>query len=158
MASSNCNSKELSSILIDQDDNEDQNDLLKNQDDSDDQDGNEDQDNLLRNQDDSEEHDLLIMRDQDDNEDDLLTGDTETNGEQGDKDNTTRGKNSIKLILKRTPWLIIGLVILITGLLLSQHRIDLPYQPTASCTDQVNATNDEVNFTNHSATSYIQEL
>ena len=42
----------------------------------------------------------------------------------------------IKLLLIRTPWYIIGLVVLVTGVVLSQYRIHLPYE--AECDDMHN--------------------
>ena len=47
----------------------------------------------------------------------------------------------IKLLLIRTPWYIIGLVVLVTGVVLSQYHIHLPYE--AECDDTYND-----NFTN----------
>ena len=62
----------------------------------------------------------------------------------------------IRLILIRTPWYIIGLVVLVTGVVLSQYHIHLPYE--AECDDTYNdnftnsttthpITNDSVNYT-----------
>jgi len=100
--------------------------------------------------------------------DDLLTNEDQNNSEQennsdmelqsnkDDNSSTNRGKSPIKLLLSRIPWLIIGLLILVTGVILSQYRIHLPYHPAtaASCSvDVINDNNtdvDEMNFTNSS--------
>ena len=58
------------------------------------------------------------------------------------KNHTSRTSSSvIKLLLIRTPWYIIALVLLVTGVVLSQYRIHLPYE--AECDDIYND-----NFTN----------
>ena len=58
------------------------------------------------------------------------------------KNHTSRTSSSvIKLLLIKTPWYIIGLVVLVTGVVLSQYRIHLPY--AAECDDIYND-----NFTN----------
>ena len=54
----------------------------------------------------------------------------EENNTSDEEDETT---SPIKLLLIRTPWYIIGLVILITGVVLSQYTIHVPYQ--AQCDD-----------------------
>jgi len=54
----------------------------------------------------------------------------EENNVSDDDEQTT---SPIKLLLIRTPWYIIGLVILITGVVLSQYTIHVPYQ--AQCDD-----------------------
>ena len=54
----------------------------------------------------------------------------------------------IKLLLIRTPWYIIGLVVLVTGVVLSQYHIHLPYK--AECDDTYND-----NFTNSTTTHPI---
>ena len=76
----------------------------------------------------------------------------EASGSEEDIDNirvTSRtSSHVIKLLLIRTPWYIIGLVLLVTGVVLSQYRIHLPYE--TQCDDMYN------NLTNSStvATSY----
>ena len=54
----------------------------------------------------------------------------------------------IKPLLMRTPWYIIGLVVLVTGVVLSQYHIHLPYE--ADCDDTYND-----NFTNSTTTHLI---
>ena len=67
----------------------------------------------------------------------------EENNVSDDDEQTT---SPIKLLLIRTPWYIIGLVILITGVVLSQYTIHVPYQ--AQCDDSNNLTNNtNVNLT-----------
>ena len=57
--------------------------------------------------------------------------------EDTDKRVTSRtSSHVIKLLLIRTPWYIIGLVLLVTGVVLSQYRIHLPYE--AQCDDMYN--------------------
>ena len=51
------------------------------------------------------------------------------------KSDSTR-TSPIKLLLIRTPWYIIGLVVLVTGVVLSQYHIHLPYE--AECDDIYN--------------------
>ena len=64
------------------------------------------------------------------------------NEDDDNNNHTSRTSSSIiKLLLIRTPWYIIGLVILVTGVVLSQYRIHLPYE--AECDDIYND-----NFTN----------
>ena len=65
---------------------------------------------------------------EDDTEMRALVG--EENNTSDEEDETT---SPIKLLLIRTPWYIIGLVILITGVVLSQYTIHVPYQ--AQCDD-----------------------
>ena len=64
----------------------------------------------------------------------------EASGSDEDIDNirvTSRTSSRvIKLLLIRTPWYIIGLVLLVTGVVLSQYRIHLPYE--AQCDDMYN--------------------
>ena len=55
------------------------------------------------------------------------------------KDNTVIVKTSVKLLLMRLPWFIIGLAILGVGVMLSRYRIDLPYE--GSCDDDDNISN-----------------
>ncbi|XP_065908684.1 multidrug and toxin extrusion protein 1-like [Dysidea avara] len=59
-----------------------------------------------------------------------LVTEEENNTSDEEEDETT---SPIKLLLIRTPWYIIGLVILITGVVLSQYTIHVPYQ--AQCDD-----------------------
>ena len=58
-----------------------------------------------------------------------------TSGSDEDDDNETgtSKRSPIKLLLMRTPWYIIGLVVLVTGVVLSQYTIHLPYE--ADCDD-----------------------
>jgi len=70
----------------------------------------------------------------------------DTDGSSSDEDDDAKNETYrtswpavIKLLLLRTPWYIIGLVVLVVGLVLSQYRIHLPYE--AECDD---------NFTNSS--------
>ena len=72
-----------------------------------------------------------------------LVDEEESNTIGEDDEQTT---SPIKLLLIRTPWYIIGLVILITGVVLSQYTIHVPYQ--AQCDDSNNLTNNtNVNLT-----------
>ena len=75
----------------------------------------------------------------------------EASGSDEDIDNksvTNRiSSHVIKLLLIRTPWYIIGLVVLVTGVVLSQYRIHLPYE--AQCDDMYN------NLTNSSTVAII---
>ena len=63
----------------------------------------------------------------------------ETSGSSSDEDGDTKNKTYrtssplIKLLLVRTPWYLIGIVVLVVGLVLSQYRIHLPYE--AECDD-----------------------
>ena len=80
-----------------------------------------------------------------------------SSNEDSDKnENDTIRTSPIKLLLIRTPWYIIGLVVLVTGVVLSQYHIHLPYE--AECDDTYNdnftnsttthpITNDSVNYT-----------
>ena len=66
-------------------------------------------------------------------EDDAVLIREESNS-SNDKDNNDNGRAiPIKLLLMRTPWYIIGLVVLVTGVVLSQYTIHLPYE--ADCDD-----------------------
>ena len=47
----------------------------------------------------------------------------------------------IKLLLIRSPWYIIGLVLLVTGVVLSQYRIHLPYEAECDVIYNDNFTN-----------------
>ena len=71
-----------------------------------------------------------------------------------DEESIGRRKSVIKLLLIRAPWYIIGLLILVIAIVLSQYDIHLPYQhTTTSCTDVLNDTIDnELNFTNFTNT------
>ena len=66
-----------------------------------------------------------------------------------DEENNIRTVTSkvshIKLLLLRTPWYIIGLVVLVVGLALSQYRIHLPYE--AECDDLYNVLNNSSTLT-----------
>ena len=53
--------------------------------------------------------------------------------EDDDSETGTSKRSPIKLLLMRTPWYIIGLVVLVTGVVLSQYTIHLPYE--ADCDD-----------------------
>lgn len=150
MASSNTDSehKQLDDLLA-KDDSEETDlmtDLMTDQDD--------DKELTAEDQDDSKEIDLLT--DQEDQDDQGVTGTRGKLEKCNRSDEAGRGKSSIKLLLiSRTPWFIIGLLILVTGIVLSQYRINLPYQPAAiSCSDDLyndTSMNDD-NFTNSSTT------
>ena len=78
-----------------------------------------------------------------------------SSNEDSDKnENDTIRTSPIKLLLIRTPWYIIGLVVLVTGVVLSQYHIHLPYE--AECDDTYND-----NFTNSTtpatATNYTYD-
>ena len=63
----------------------------------------------------------------------------ETSSSSDEDENKEDGASKIspiKLLLIRTPWYIIGLVVLVTGVVLSQYRIHLPYE--AQCDDMYN--------------------
>lgn len=102
--------------------------------------GQDDQDN----QGDSEE--VVLLTDEDHDED-VTSGVLEDcNMEEGN-----RRKSAIRLLLIRVPWFIIGLLILVMAVVLSQYHVHLPYQHTAaSCDDVFNETIDDMNFTNSS--------
>ena len=68
--------------------------------------------------------------------------------EDNDNENDAIRTSPIKLLLMRTPWYIIGLVVLVTGVVLSQYHIHLPYE--AECDDTYND-----NFTNSTTTDPI---
>ena len=80
-----------------------------------------------------------------DSDEEVLVREEETNSSSDEDVNNNESDtitvSPIKLLLMRTPWFIIGLVVLITGVILSQHRIHLPYE--AEC-DDINSDN----FTN----------
>lgn len=110
--------------------------------------------------------DLVLGEDQSDSEgDELLTDEDQDEVRRGDrtsgrlgeyydeKDNSRRKSFSSKLLLCRAPWLLIGILILATGVILSQYHVHLPYQPSRSacgCNADVshNTSIDQVNFTN----------
>ena len=78
-------------------------------------------------------------------EDDVVLIREESNS-SSDKDDNDNGRAiPIKLLLMRTPWYIIGLVVLVTGVVLSQYTIHLPYE--ADCDDVYSD-----NYTNSTAT------
>ena len=80
-----------------------------------------------------------------DDEDDIETRPL-VSEEEGDSMSDVEDKTSpIKLLLIRTPWYIIGLVVLVTGIVLSQYTIHVPYQ--AQCDDQLH------NITNSTSTN-----
>ena len=75
----------------------------------------------------------------------------ETSSDSDEDDDNKRvavRTSPIKLLLIRTPWYIIGLVVLVTGVVLSQYHIHLPYE--AECDDTYND-----NFTNSTSTHPI---
>ena len=81
----------------------------------------------------------------------LVKEETSSSSEEDDsKDSDTRTSSPIKLLLARTPWYIIGLVVLVTGVVLSQYRIHLPYE--AECDDMYF---DSDNVTNSTSPTYI---
>jgi len=65
------------------------------------------------------------------------TGSSSDEDDDNVNESDTRIVSPIKLLLIRTPWFIIGLVVLITGVVLSQYRIHLPYE--AECDDDINS-------------------
>ena len=81
-------------------------------------------------------------------EDDAVLIREESNS-SNDKDNDNGRAIPIKLLLMRTPWYIIGLVVLVTGVVLSQYTIHLPYE--ADCDDVYsdNDTNSTATYTNY---------
>jgi len=91
----------------------------------------------------------------DDNDDDdiemrPLVGEEENNTSDNDEHTTS----PIKLLLIRTPWYIIGLVILVTGVVLSQYTIHVPYQ--AQCDDVY--SNNVTNNTNATMEYLLYQL
>ena len=78
-----------------------------------------------------------------------------SSNEDNDNKSDTIRTSPIKLLLIRTPWYIIGLVVLVTGVVLSQYHIHLPYK--AECDDTYND-----NFTNSTtpaiATNYTYDM
>ena len=77
----------------------------------------------------------------------LINGEEKNNEESSSEGRDIR-PSPIKLLLIRTPWYIIGLVVLVTGVVLSQYHIHLPYE--AECDDTYND-----NFTNSTTTDPI---
>ena len=57
-----------------------------------------------------------------------------SNEDNGNNENDTIRASPTKLLLMRTPWYIIGLLVLVTGVALSQYHIHLPYK--AECDDR----------------------
>ena len=99
-----------------------------------------------------DQEEIVLLTDEDHEDKD---GDSVTSGElqecSRDEESNGRRKTSIKLLLIRTPWFIIGLVILVMAVVLSQYRVHLPYQQTAAiCSDNDTIDNDDMNFTNSS--------
>ena len=79
----------------------------------------------------------------------LISGEEKkTDNEESNNENKDIRPSPIKLLLIRTPWYIIGLVVLVTGVVLSQYHIHLPYE--AECDDTYND-----NFTNSTTTHPI---
>ena len=79
----------------------------------------------------------LISSEEFEETDSIMTGDDDDGHNDNVTSDTIRAP-PIKLLLIRTPWFIIGLVVLVAGVVLSQYRIHLPYE--AECDDD--------NFTN----------
>ena len=76
--------------------------------------------------------------DDDDNNIEMRPFVSEKDNNKSDEEDNEQITSPIKLLLIRTPWYIIGLVILITGVDLSQYTIHVPYQ--AQCDDADTAT------------------
>ena len=70
-----------------------------------------------------------------DNEDDVEMRPLVSEEEEDSMSDVEDKTSPIKLLLIRTPWYIIGLVVLVTGIVLSQYTIHVPYQ--AQCDDQL---------------------
>lgn len=112
---------------------------------------NEELDDFLtdEDQDDSEQENNSDVKSEQENSSDM-----ELEPNKDEDGSTNRKKSPIKLLLGRCPWFIIGLLILVTGVVLGQYHIHLPYHPAtaANCSVDVyndNNTNvDEMNFTN----------
>ena len=84
-------------------------------------------------------------------DDDLVLVREETSSSSDEDDNRENDASKlspIKLLLTRTPWYIIGLAVLVTGVVLSQYRIHLPYE--AECDDIY-----DDNFTNSTTPDYF---
>ena len=90
------------------------------------------------------------------NSEELEENDSGSDTDDNNNLNETIRTSPVKLLLIRTPWYIIGLVVLVTGVVLSQYHIHLPYE--AECDDTYNdnftnsttthpITNDSVNYT-----------
>ena len=132
MISSESNSELNINVLTDKDqgDSQELDHLLIDQDDD------QELDHLMTDQNDGQETDhLMIGEDQD--------GSTSRKQEESDsgKERTTKRKRPMKLLLIRIPWFVVGFLILVTGLVLSQYSIDLPYQPVEECDEAFNDTN-----------------
>ena len=80
-----------------------------------------------------------------DNEDDIETRPLVSEEEEDNMSDVEDKTSPIKLLLIRTPWYIIGLVVLVTGIFLSRYTIHVPYQ--AHCDDQLH------NITNSTSTN-----
>jgi len=81
-------------------------------------------------------------------EDDIETRPLVSEEENNTSDNYEQTTSPIKLLLIRTPWYIIGLVLLITGVVLSQYTIHVPYQDQCDDVYSNNVTNNtNVNLT-----------
>ena len=101
------------------------------------------------NQDDQGDSEEVVLLTDEDHDEDVTGGVLEDCGMEERSSN--RRKSAIKLLLIRTPWFIIGLLILVMAVVLSQYHVHLPYQQTAANCDGVfNDTIDEMNFTNSS--------
>ena len=82
------------------------------------------------------------------NSEELEENDSGSDTDDNNNLNETIRTSPVKLLLIRTPWYIIGLVVLVTGVVLSQYHIHLPYK--AECDDTYND-----NFTNSTITHPI---
>jgi len=80
-----------------------------------------------------------------DNEDDVEMRPLVSEEEEDSMSDVEDKTSPVKLLLIRTPWYIIGLVVLVTGIVLSQYTIHVPYQ--AQCDDQLH------NITNSTSTN-----
>ena len=74
---------------------------------------------------------MIILINSKDQEEATSGSDDDNNNKESDASKTS----FIKLLLLKTPWYIIGLVVLVVGLVLSQYRIHLPYE--AECDDDL---------------------
>ena len=84
--------------------------------------------------------------DDDDNDIEMRPFVSEEESNKSDTEDNEQTTSPIKLLLIRTPWYIIGLAILITGVVLSQYTIHVPYQ--AQCDDaESNNLTDNTNAT-----------
>ena len=102
---------------------------------------------------------LVLLTDEDCDESEEQDDNVKLEESSKDEVINVREKSAIKLLLTRAPWFMIGLLILVAAVVLSQYRVHLPYeQPATNCTDVLNNDTtdyDEVNFTNTTNTTVI---